>query len=303
MYRARFCLSVCLGPQRVRSAVLLALATLPACAVYQPSLLGASVDEGTGGDDKATGAVSANDAGANDVAGTSGASAAAGANSSASGNVGFGGAEPAMAGAGGMSALTGSGGVTGTFGGAGGSPNGGSPNGGSSNGGSSNGGSSNGGSSNGGSSGGAGRAGGSSQSGACDRTKWMATASSSSLKTNPPQLYNPPVQAIDGAPGTRWSSGIDQAGGEWFKVDLGAVASHLTQVVLDTSNSPTDFPTAYKLELSSDGTVFTPVATGAGAVLTTIKFTDTPARYVRVTQTGVSAAWWSIQELSLVCQP
>ena len=80
-----------------------------------------------------------------------------------------------------------------------------------------------------------------------------------------PDEYNPPANAIDGKTTTRWSSGAPPVGGEWFLVDLGANATHLTKVVLDTTESTGDFPVAYKLELSVNGTTFTQVAIGAGA--------------------------------------
>ena len=119
---------------------------------------------------------------------------------------------------------------------------------------------------------------------------------------NPPQLYNPPIQAIDGVAGTRWSTGATQVGDEWFLVDLGSVAAHLTQIVLDASKSATDFPGAYKVEVSSNGTTYKSVATGAGAIITTVPFTDTAGRYLRITQTGTSKSWWSIQEISITCK-
>jgi hypothetical protein len=120
-----------------------------------------------------------------------------------------------------------------------------------------------------------------------------------------PDVYNPPPFAVDGVAATRWSSGMPSKGGEWFLVDLGAKATHLTKVVLDTTQSATDFPLAYKLELSVDGQAYTQVATGAGAALTTITFADTPARYIKVTQTSTAAqtSWWSIHELTLTCTP
>jgi hypothetical protein len=122
---------------------------------------------------------------------------------------------------------------------------------------------------------------------------------------DPIQLYNPPVQAIDGVPSSRWSTGMAQVGGEWFLVDLGARAAHLTQVVLDTTGWPTDAPAGYRLETSVNGKSFATVSTGAGAAMTTINFVDTPARYIRVVQTGISAnqTWWSIQEITLMCSP
>ena len=40
---------------------------------------------------------------------------------------------------------------------------------------------------------------------------------------------------------------------------------------------------------------------GAGMAITTIKFTDTPARYIRIKQTGTGASWWTIHELTITC--
>jgi hypothetical protein len=134
------------------------------------------------------------------------------------------------------------------------------------------------------------------------RANWTASASESSLRTDVPQLYNPPPQAIDGDGSTRWSSGQAQIGGEWFLLDLGAVAAHLTQIVLDTSNHATDFPAGYKLEVSTDGTSYSLVTSGSGSSLTTIAFSDKSARYLKITQTSTSASWWSIQEISISCQ-
>jgi hypothetical protein len=41
------------------------------------------------------------------------------------------------------------------------------------------------------------------------------------------------------------------------------------------------------------------VATGAGAQLTKIVFPRQSARWLRVTQTGVAAKWWSIYAISV----
>jgi hypothetical protein len=136
----------------------------------------------------------------------------------------------------------------------------------------------------------------------CDRVNWKATASESSLSMTPPQLYNPPQDAIDGDGNTRWSSGAAQVGGEWFQIDLGAVAAHLTQIVLDTTLHPSDYPVNYTLELSSDGASYAFATSGSGSSVTTIEFADKSARFLKVTQTGTSASWWSIHEVSISCQ-
>ena len=147
-------------------------------------------------------------------------------------------------------------------------------------------------------------AGGESSVNPCDHNNWTASASESSLLM---PNYDPPSYAIDGAAGTRWSSGMPPTGGEWFLVDLGAKATHLTRVVLDTASSTGDIPPAYRLELSLDNAKYTQVATGVGADVTTINFADAPARYIKLTQTRVSTAtqghWWSIHEFTLTCTP
>ena len=48
-----------------------------------------------------------------------------------------------------------------------------------------------------------------------------------------------------------------------------------------------------------NGSAYTSVARGLRSRLTTIKFSDRPARYVKITQTGTSSSWWSIHELSI----
>jgi hypothetical protein len=109
-----------------------------------------------------------------------------------------------------------------------------------------------------------------------------------------------PAKAIDGNLKTRWTTGRTQRGDESFVVDLGKVMP-VSQVVLDDSGDPADFPVAYKLELSTDGTAFKTAKTGAGAAVTTIAFDETSARYLRISQTsttpGPAGSWWSIDEV------
>ena len=261
-----------------------------ACNVYSSSLLGvdqANVGAGAGNDaggDSSTttggdaGALSGGVGGQPSAAGAAGKGGEAGSTAGQGGGSGIGGTGSA-GGAGGSSGAAGGGGSAGVTGAAGNAGAGGNAGGG-------------------GSSAGSGGMGGLN---ACDRTHWVATASSSSSSTTTPSLNTPPSQAIDGNGATRWSNGATQVGGEWFRVDLGGSA-HLTQVVLDTTNHATDFPAAYKLEMSGDGSAYTQVATGSGSALTTITFSDHVARYVRITQTGTSDSWWSIRELSISCQ-
>jgi hypothetical protein len=113
---------------------------------------------------------------------------------------------------------------------------------------------------------------------------------------------NLPPNVIDGNISTRWTTGRNQTGTEWFLVDLGK-ALPVGRVVLDDSTNPADYPAAYTLEVSTDGTTFTKETTGAGMTVTDIRFTQVSARYVRVRQTGTTPApagsWWSIDELTI----
>ncbi len=146
-----------------------------------------------------------------------------------------------------------------------------------------------------GAAGGSGVAGGGTTIDPCSRSNWTANASEWDKNS-------PPYRTLDGLLTTRWSTGYDLVGGEWFSVDLGAVAAHLTQVVLDATDDPADFPISYELELSVDGSNFNSVATGSGTAVTTIDFPDTSARYLRVTQFGTRQSWWSIDEVRATCQ-
>ena len=121
-------------------------------------------------------------------------------------------------------------------------------------------------------------------------TGWAATAS----MTNP-DPKDSIAAAFDGNLTTRWSTGQAQAGGEWFRLDLGQ-AQTISQVALF---SQTDFPAGYKLELSADDVTYTSVATGHGAQPTAICFPAQSARYVKITQTGTSGSWFSIYELNV----
>jgi hypothetical protein len=107
----------------------------------------------------------------------------------------------------------------------------------------------------------------------------------------------PPPNALDGEITTRWTTGRVQVGGEWFVVDLGK-AVPMSQLVLDDTMHPADYPVTYELEASSDGVRFTPVEKGWGTTVTIVCFHELTARYLRVHQTGTApSAWWSIDEL------
>ena len=290
----------------LRLALIVSASIGSACSVYDPSLLGAdeasasaaatsiggatNESGGSGGrNEGSAGSAQLGSAGSASTGGSSTGGRPSTGGAASTGGSG-GGIEIGKGGAGSSGGMSTTGGTSSTGGT---NPSGGA----SSNGGSANGGSANGGSANGGS-GGAGAPG----LDPCLRSNWKASASESSVSTTTPTLNTPAPQAIDGNTTTRWSSGAPQVGGEWFLIDLGAVAPHLTQIALDTSGHPTDYPSSYKLEASNDGASYAFLASGSGSSVTTIKFSDKSARYLKITQTGSSAAWWSIHELSISCQ-
>ncbi len=127
--------------------------------------------------------------------------------------------------------------------------------------------------------------------GALDRSGWQVSASSSSDS-------DVPANAIDGDPGTRWSTGASQTNGQWFQIDLGSTQS-FNKIVLDATNSSNDYPASYEVDVSNDGSNWSSVATGNGSTVTTITFGTQSARYIKIVQTGSSSWWWSIHELNV----
>jgi len=105
------------------------------------------------------------------------------------------------------------------------------------------------------------------------------------------------ANVVDDDATTRWTTGASQTPGQWLQVDLGS-AQTIRRVVLDTGVDRGDYPRGYTLETSTDGSTWSPQASGAGSgQLTTIDIAATGARYVRVTQTGSSGSWWSVADL------
>ena len=108
--------------------------------------------------------------------------------------------------------------------------------------------------------------------------------------------------ATDGKLDTRWDTGNSQTPGQWFQIELPSV-TRVGGLRLDTLASPGDYPRGYKVETSLDGTTWSkPLAEGKGSgAITDIPFAATPAKYVRITQTGaVNGLFWSIHELRVL---
>jgi glucosylceramidase len=103
--------------------------------------------------------------------------------------------------------------------------------------------------------------------------------------------------AVDDDATTRWTTGTAQAPGQWLQVDLGATQT-VRRVVVDAGADRGDFPRGYELSTSTDGSTWTPLASGTGSgQLTTIDVAPTSAHYLRVTQTATAPQWWSVADL------
>lgn len=141
------------------------------------------------------------------------------------------------------------------------------------------------------------------QATALDRSCWVATASDCSLST---ANENPPMLALDGMETTRFSTGLTMAAETsafTFQVDMSS-AVMITGVKVDSSVI-TDAALQLEVDVSTDGTTWSPVACGAAMTVTDISFTAVSARYVRVIQygsstgTGQASGWWSIHEFNV----
>jgi hypothetical protein len=102
-----------------------------------------------------------------------------------------------------------------------------------------------------------------------------------------------------------FTAGPTQKPGAWLKIEL-PEAALLSDLRMDCSQTPRNFARGYRIELSLDGTNWgEPVASGksAGPVLE-VSFPPTPARWIRITQTGtVADRAWTVDEVSLFTPP
>ena len=126
---------------------------------------------------------------------------------------------------------------------------------------------------------------------ALDRSSWSLSTNRNSADA---------FSAIDGNANTRWTTTQTQRDGQFFQVDLGSTTA-ISRVVLDTSNSPNDFPRDYEVSISTDGSNFTTIADGTlNSSTTDINFSDINARFVRIDQNGSdNRFWWSIHEINI----
>src|SRR5262249_35443786 len=125
------------------------------------------------------------------------------------------------------------------------------------------------------------------------RTGWVASTSTS------PGTGDAPANAIDGNSSTRVSTDAAQASAMYFQVNMGC-SQAFNQIVMDSGGSTGDYARGFNVEVSTNGTTFTSVATGTGTSSPeTVTFADQTAQYIRVVlTTGVTTNWWSIAEFN-----
>ncbi|HEV2640351.1 MAG TPA: discoidin domain-containing protein [Actinocrinis sp.] len=122
---------------------------------------------------------------------------------------------------------------------------------------------------------------------------WTASSNTNSAAADAP------ANAIDNNVNTRFSSDAVQASGQWFQVNLGSPQS-VNQITMDSGNWPGDYAVGYNVQVSTNGTTFSTVATGTGtSAVVTSTFTASTVQYIRVQLTAASSgAWWSIDQFN-----
>jgi hypothetical protein len=139
----------------------------------------------------------------------------------------------------------------------------------------------------------------SSGSGSGTENPLPTTGWSAGSNTNSP-AGDAPANAIDGNINTRFSSEAPQAPGMWFQVNMGAT-QNVNQIEMNSGPSTTDYAAGYNVEVSTDGSTFTSVATGTGTSSPeTVTFAAQNAQYIRVVLTAsTQTPWWSIAEFTV----
>jgi hypothetical protein len=132
-------------------------------------------------------------------------------------------------------------------------------------------------------------------SGTCDESKWIESASVNS-STAP--------AGNDGNLGTRFTTNRAMAVGDSYTVDMTGTV-YLSGIVLNNQNvGQNDYAAKFDVYSSNDGSNWSKIVSAApGATTTTITFTKTLMRYVRVqiNTANTNNNWWSIGELQSTC--
>ncbi len=128
-----------------------------------------------------------------------------------------------------------------------------------------------------------------------NRTDWKVTASHNDKEA---------FKAIDGKSETRYTTGKEQVPGMWFQIEFPA-PTVVSGLLLDAASSNRDYPRAFKVDVSDDGTHWKSVATGHGnSRKTEIYFPTTTTKFVKITQTSrAKGLFWSMYEMQVLQPP
>ncbi|HQZ29031.1 MAG TPA: discoidin domain-containing protein [Verrucomicrobiales bacterium] len=127
-----------------------------------------------------------------------------------------------------------------------------------------------------------------------DRSAWKLTASHNAKEL---------PKAIDGDLETRWDTRAPQAPGMWLQIDL-PEAKEIVGLILDQGKSRNDYPRAYRIELSQNGTDWEkPILEGHEESRSTeyIFPRTSLAKSLRITQLGKTKVnYWSVHEMQIL---
>lgn len=129
-----------------------------------------------------------------------------------------------------------------------------------------------------------------------ERDVWTVSASNNTGDAN---------NAIDDSVASRWTTRQNQQPDQTFILDLGSskVVDRISMLTNNNNSFNQDYPRSFEVHLSADGESWgESVASGQGSVSATtdISFTEQPAQFLRITQTGGDAFyWWSIHDLNV----
>jgi len=106
--------------------------------------------------------------------------------------------------------------------------------------------------------------------------------------------------AFDNDPSTRWATRAQQTAGQFFEINFNTVKT-FNKIVMDTTQSPDDYPREYEISVSQDGSNWTTIATDFAFLESVIEVVVPvqSVQYLRIEQTGSSRNWWSIHELRI----
>ncbi len=130
------------------------------------------------------------------------------------------------------------------------------------------------------------------------RTCWKASASACSLGNNV-GLINPPNNALDADLMSRFATGDKMVASRMFLFDVDMGKAVMINGVSTTTLTATDIPPQIEVDVSTDGTTWTPVACGTNSSNADISFTAVSARYVRLVGHGTADAWWSMVDFNV----